>query len=349
MTMIKRRGVVSIFTTSPTVMTTTTRTAKMTTFVLFLLVGGVAIQSVVQAQECSPCYNGAEPTIDEDDDDDECIGLISASQTLFDGTNECRSSQLLNYQKGCCGDDDTSAPHGFCTLCPFGENYDPNIVVPNLDPNADDLTCLDLQNDPDYLDFLFQPGICSDTFLQRSATWCGCTTTTRQCTLCPDGSRPPKPQLVDPVYYNWNCDTFDFVSSFFNSEECIGLASQILEFDAAAYCGCPGVEPPNIKCALCPEGQEIIFPNLKLGSSKSFTCRELALSTWYIPTHSTCVRVLEGYLEQDYIAECCGVPSYNNNNNDSSSGNDSNYNHYYLSSSSFLGLVTMAIIEKMVH
>jgi hypothetical protein len=147
---------------------------------------------------------------------------------------------------------------------------------------------------------------------QRSASWCGCPNVERQCYLCPDGSKPPNPTLVDPVYYGWNCAAFDFVSSYFSEDECEGLVEDIYEFDAPSFCGCPNTSIPDV-CDFCPDGQELIKPDLRLGSSEAFTCRELALSTKYIPVLSTCIGVLTSYREKGYMEDCCGVPLWKQN------------------------------------
>mmetsp|Transcript_56421 Transcript_56421/g.85318 ORF Transcript_56421/g.85318 Transcript_56421/m.85318 type:complete len:319 (-) Transcript_56421:62-1018(-) len=274
-------------------------TRLLATFLTLILLNSFAVV-VVTAQTCQPCFGGIEASSDDDD----CADLVRTSLSLRAGTTECSASQLENFQSACC----SQSPRGFCTLCPDGGAFDAGRIVPNLDPEAGDITCADLNVDDNYLDYLFQPGVCFDTFKQRSAAWCGCNRVERECSLCPDGSRPPMPGLVDPVYYNWSCDAFDYVSSYFSVDECATLATDIFEFDAAAYCGCPGVPMPNI-CDLCPEGQEVIHPDQKLGSG-SFTCRELALSTWYIPAEGPCDKVKEGYTDKGFVDECCGVPNY---------------------------------------
>jgi hypothetical protein len=289
-----------------------------------------AIPVVTAQNTCQPCFGAVEPS-----DDADCADLISASRALPAGTPECSSSQLENFQSACCD----RSPRGFCTLCPDGSSFDAGRIVPSLDPKAGDLTCSDLNGDDGYLDYLFQPGICFDTFLQRSAAWCGCPGVERQCTLCPDGSRPPKPDIVDPVYYNWSCDAFDFVSSYFSAEECSTVATDIFEFDAAAFCECPDVPIPMV-CDLCPDGQEVVNPDQKLGSG-TFTCRELALSTWYIPSSEPCARVLTGYRDKGFVDECCGVPSYRLPNNGSGAS-------YYYSATAASPMLFMVLVVAAV-
>ncbi|KAL3895509.1 MAG: hypothetical protein SGARI_007428, partial [Bacillariaceae sp.] len=141
--------------------------------------------------QCQPCLRNS-AVIDEDG----CEDLLRETALLNAGTTDCLNSQLLNYQNGCCDE----APRS-CTICPNGSPYNPAAVVPSFDPHAGAITCADMNIDASYLDYIFEEGDCSDTLLQRSASWCGCQHVERSCFLCPDGSRPPNPNLVDPVYY----------------------------------------------------------------------------------------------------------------------------------------------------
>jgi hypothetical protein len=256
----------------------------------------------VESQPCQPCVNG-DAVIVPEDDDGTCADLIFYPKTtLAANTRECSASHLMNYQSFCCGE----APSGLCTICPDGAFFKANTVVPNFDPEGNDLTCADINADDSFLDFLFEAGSCDDTLLQRSAAWCGCPGVSRECSLCPDGSRPPQQERVDKVYYGWNCAAFDFVSTYFKSDECVNLAESVFEFDAASFCGCPDSPKPDI-CEFCPDGQELINAGIELGSG-AFTCEDIHLSTGFIPSIDPCVRVLTSYRELGYVDQCCGVP-----------------------------------------
>ena len=212
-------------------------------------------------------------------------------------TPECSAAQLGLFQNGCC----TKPPRDRCTLCPDGRSFIGGSVVPNFEPTSGDRSCADLNADESFLDYLFESGTCDDTLLRRSAAWCGCPGVSRQCSLCSNGQRPPNPGLIDPVYYGWDCDTFDFVSSYFSEDECGGLVDGILEFDAPSFCGCADAPIPNV-CDLCPSGQIIAKPDLYLGHNNRFTCRELALSTRFIPSDEPCARALSTHESNGWIS-----------------------------------------------
>jgi hypothetical protein len=256
------------------------------------------------AQSCDPCLGGGDDLTISVVVDESCQELLDETRSLLLGSDDCKNAQLRNYQNQCCGSSPLS--HSPCSLCPDGGTFDATKVVPNMfEPNGPSTTCADLNIDESFLDYLFEEGECSDTLLQRSASWCGCAESERQCYLCPDGSRPPNPALVDPVYYGWNCDAFDFVSSYLSESECYDLAINMFEFDAPSYCGCPDSPIPQV-CRLCPEGQEIVRPHYVLGNGE-FTCQQLALSTRYIPSEEPCQRVKTTYHGKGYVEYCCGT------------------------------------------
>jgi hypothetical protein len=258
----------------------------------------VARLSAASAQQgiyCDPCSNGETPSNDE-----ECLELVEDTEKMIARTPQCAALQLELYQTGCC----TKPPRDKCTLCPDGRSFDGSSVVPNFEPADGDVSCADLNADESFLDYLFESGTCDDTLLRRSAAWCGCPGVERQCSLCPNGERPPNPGLIDPVYYGWDCDTFDFVSSYFSKGECRGLVDSIFEFDAPSYCGCTDSPIPDV-CDLCPPGHIIANPDMYLGHNNRFTCRELALSTRYIPADEPCERVLSTHESNGYIGACC--------------------------------------------
>jgi hypothetical protein len=268
----------------------------LTTSTIFVLGVVPSIVWVSNGQVlCEPCGDGEIPS-----NEGRCPSLTRKSSSLMAQTPMCIEIQLELFQQGCC----EQPPRDRCTLCPDGSSFMGSSVVPNFSPNEGDFSCADLNSDVAYLDYLFESGVCDDTLLRRSASWCGCPGVQRTCSLCSNGERPPNPTLIDPVYYGWDCDTFDFVSSYFSEGECMGLVNSIFEFDAPSFCGCSNSQIPDV-CDLCPPGQMIANPNLPLGHNDKFTCRELALSTRYIPAEGPCERALSAHNSNGYISACC--------------------------------------------
>jgi hypothetical protein len=129
-------------------------------------------------------------------------------------------------------------------------------------------------------------GDCRDTFLQRSSAWCGCSDSSIECPLCPDGSVPEQSK-EENVLYGWNCHVFEYVHSLLSEAEC-HIASEILEFDATAFC-CPGVkEKPKI-CSFCPNGSVINPEKLILSGYGPLKCGEIEESLSFIPTEMACI------------------------------------------------------------
>jgi hypothetical protein len=244
---------------------------------------------------CEPCGNGEIPS-----DEGSCPDLSLKASGVTARTPMCAEIQLEMFQEGCC----KQPPRDRCTLCPDGRPFVGSSVVPNFRPSDEDLSCADLNADVAYLDYLFESGTCDDTLLRRSASWCGCPGVEQTCSLCPNGERPPNPGLVDRVYYGWDCDTFDFVSSYFSEGECNGLVDSIFEFDAPSFCGCSNAPIPAV-CDLCPPGQMIANPDLLLGHNDRFSCRELALSTRFIPAEGACERAISSHTSNGYVFACC--------------------------------------------
>ena len=279
----------------------TSRLSRMRVFCAVLssvVVPGVVVASVRMPTgeiSCEPCGHGEIPS-----DEGDCPELTRTSSSVIARTVECAEMQLELFQQGCC----KQPPSDRCTLCPDGSSFLGSSVIPNFSPSDGDFSCADLNSNVAYLDYLFESGVCADTLLRRSASWCGCPGVERTCSLCPNGERPPNPTLVDPVYYGWDCDTFDFVSSYFSIEECPGLVDSILEFDAPSFCGCRDVPIPHV-CDLCPPGHILSNPHLLLGHKETFTCRELALSTRFIPAEGPCDRARTAHESNGYVAACC--------------------------------------------
>ena len=159
--------------------------------------------------------------------------------------------------------------------------------------------------------YIFDSGDCSDTLLGRSASWCGCRNTYQTCSLCSDGvSKPQYLGRIDHVYYGWNCEVFEYIASMFNENECSRLFTEILEFDAESFCGCPNTNPdgPGV-CQLCDDGDEVLFPDLIVNDESDLSCNDIETSTRYIPSIEPCDKVRTSYAEDGTIGRCCGDPN----------------------------------------
>lgn len=185
---------------------------------------------------------------DDGNGDISCYDLYRQLENVYDNSSDkCKTIQLSAFQSKCC--DETYVPDNVCTLCPSGLPYKTGIVIPGSQGRRE-LTCADITTEASFLDYIINPGQCSDTFLQRSAAWCQCPGTSVECTLCPDGIAPPNPYKKERVLFGWDCKSFEYVTSLLSKSEC-SMASELLEFDAAAFC-CPNefVSPPGV-CSLC--------------------------------------------------------------------------------------------------
>jgi hypothetical protein len=260
------------------------------------------------AAQCSLCgiVNAlADTTVDDPNkgDDVTCSLLINALNGIDDGTLDCDNLQLAGFQTGCCGSN-LDIPSHTCTVCPDATTLPyPDIGIPGSQGRRD-LTCGELASEPSFFDYFTEVGDCRDTFLQRSAAWCKCPGVEIECTLCPDGKRPPNPEWMENVLYGWTCSSFEFVTALLSHQEC-PMASELFEFDAAAFC-CPNdVAPPGV-CSFCPSGQQVANPNRVISTTYgSLTCGEIDESLSLIPTEVSCNFARERFSDQ----ECCVASS----------------------------------------
>jgi hypothetical protein len=242
-------------------------------------------------------------------------GSFSSSSVYYNPTRIVPPFHPNTYYNGRDDDNDDEPPPALLTcqdLMTSTNDNDNNNNVNNDDHEEEEETT-DLLST--YLHYLYVPGQCQDTLLQRSAAWCGCHGYEEDCTLCGNGHRPTfLDDRIESVYYGWSCATFEYVASFFNEQECTTLATTILEFDAAAYCGCPGSIPPTV-CQLCDEdnNEESINADVLLqgDNGNNFTCHQLMESTRYIPTIETCDKVKASYQEDGSHDLCCGKKKKN--------------------------------------
>lgn len=250
---------------------------------------------------CNLCGNHSIPNdgLLHEKDGVSCRNLFEEITYSEGGTAECNRIQLAAFQTGCCNEQ--YIPDNVCSVCPDGSHYHTSVTVPGS-PQRRELTCADISSEASFLDFFNNPGDCSDTFLQRSAAWCQCPGHEIQCHLCPKGAAPTNLDKTEKVLYGWNCRSFQYISALLSKGEC-DVASQILEFDAAAFC-CEGVDAPNM-CDFCPAGQEIINPDKQIATQYGFVkCGEIEESLSMVPTVDSCAFVKRSFNS----GLCCGLP-----------------------------------------
>jgi hypothetical protein len=257
---------------------------------------------IAVASECTLCGDESIPdfTLSHEQDGISCRSLFNELTYVQEGSQECSSIQLTAFQTGCCSE--AYVPSKVCSLCPDGTPFRTGITVPGS-PGRRELTCQDLSSEASFLDFFTAPGECSDTFLRRSAAWCECPGVEVECTLCPDGSRPPNPYKTENVLYGWDCASFEYVTALLSSAEC-PLSNELLEFDASAFC-CPHVSPPPNVCSFCPNTQVLGDPEKLVhtgyGTRK---CGDIENSLSLVPTESSCSFAKE----QFHSDHCCVYP-----------------------------------------
>jgi len=257
----------------------------------FLSLVFILLVSEASSQQCSLC--GPDNQLPSDSLLRENNGLACSelfnrlnNGSIEEGSEDCKLIQLLSIQTGCCDSDTADVPK-VCSVCPDGGPYMLGVDIPGA-RGRPDMKCGDLEGDASFLDYMATPGDCSDTFLQRSAAWCGCAGTEVKCPLCPDGSRPPDPFKTEKVLYGWDCNVFEYIHSLLNDPEC-HMADEILEFDAAAFC-CPHTaDSPGI-CEFCPEGKTVTDPEKLISSEYGpLTCGDIEESMRLIPTARSCL------------------------------------------------------------
>jgi hypothetical protein len=255
--------------------------------VVIFVVFTVATATVSAQEQCSFCGPDNPFSLESwsrSGNDMDCPTLYdSLGENLLEGSEDCKQVQLLSFQTGCC--DSNSVPPTVCSVCPDGGSFLNDVEIPSA--GRAELKCADLTNDTSFLDYMEHRGDCSDTFLQRSAAWCGCAGTSIQCSLCPDGSKPPNPSKTEDVLYGWDCNVFEYIFALLSEAECHS-AAEILEFDAAAFC-CPHVaQSPNI-CQFCPDGTSIGDPDKIISSDYGpMKCGDIQESIELIPTEKSC-------------------------------------------------------------
>ena len=156
------------------------------------------------------------------------------------------------------------------------------------------LTCSYIGNAQDF----GHPMTCEDVQL-RFPYFCECPGALPTCTLCQLGELPPETDKEIPLL-GTTCKSVNDYASLRTVEDC---AEEIafLSFDASAYCGCTGFEPPAL-CEFCPESQLVTNPDLAPEGASGATCGDLEDFADFVTTANLCSAV------QAYAVVCCRDP-----------------------------------------
>jgi len=155
-----------------------------------------------------------------------------------------------------------------CTICPDGSDLPfPNrtIIEDFISPGS--TTCKEMEENNNIT--------CKSR--RRYASYCGCPNVEPPCTICPDGSAVPEPNLIIPFpdLANITCGMYDLlVTQVFDSDKCDEYQTML-----AAFCGCLDIEPECL--TMCADGsflaQEYIHVPLFVEDGKNVTCGDMQL------------------------------------------------------------------------
>jgi hypothetical protein len=228
--------------------------------------------------DCSICPEGS--TIEDSsaaflgDGGATCGVLESSANILTADSAECENyvTNLVNAQFAfsafCCSGVE---PPGTCSLCGEGGTItDENTSVLGLD---DGTTCGDISN---FALHLVNTTLCSE--YTQLAPLC-CDNADSSCNICPDGSPIGTPEKQ--VYLDSNetltCANIQvFLNLAVESEdECAEATGPDAEYSFAFYCGCEGVDAPDV-CSLCADDEQLKDPDMEVPGFYGATCANLA-------------------------------------------------------------------------
>lgn len=222
---------------------------------------------------------------------------VQAQITALDTTDDdtaCLDLQLTNYQIGCCA----KPPFLHCSICPDGSEKVRSNMIPIGSGN--DPTCAEGQFRENLFLAPFEIGTCEDTFLRRSAHYCGCQGVEQECTLCPNGESPERTDNELVFAFNTPCAGVEWIFSLFDEQSCTDVPLTY-GFDAAAFCECPGYEPEyDYDCTLCKEGDVVSDRSLVWSDTVfgSWSCGQAEDFAQYFLREGTCSSLLDAAREQ---------------------------------------------------
>ena len=282
-------------------------------FVLFFFLVAPPPSSLLVRGECEFCFQGSEV------EDLETATPIMGSNKIMNCVDlkasfeanggpessglTCTEWQLEGYQSGCC--DDVNVESG-CSLCPGGEDFQIGNQVPT--DGAAGLNPVDCEGWPFWPrshNGLFYPGKCSDTRMQRSAFYCGCTSSRQETWLCSDTQQKPNNPKRGDFYRREKCGETEFTYSLIKNGELSKEPKLEFGFDAEAWCECPGVTLQNdFECTFCKDGIKKDHGDLIFNENDDFiykpgeynyrrTCNQVEDYARYITTQASCDERLE--------------------------------------------------------
>ena len=176
--------------------------------------------------------------------------------SMFSKEDECSVLRAAAVQScGCSTKELAITPETrTCDLCP-GSSIEGVRLDQRIPTMSDELLCRNL------LDIRAVEGSKTCDAVSGFAYICGCTGTTPQCNLCPDGSSPSRPEAELKVgSATVTCAEYD-ESLWMNTKSTCPSAIQELQkgvgLDPISYCGCPNVEKPLFGCRPCRPGFKI--------------------------------------------------------------------------------------------
>jgi hypothetical protein len=263
-------------------------TVKLTTFLLFMLTARRLDRA--DSQACSFCADGKDEEgfryFVGDESASTCTELMDQWNQLdaLDSDPDCKDLQLYAFQIGCC----KNPPYRYCEICPDGSDFKSENRVEL--GNADNPTCGELEFRAASLVGVFKPGVCEDTFLRRSAIYCGCPNVQQECFLCPGGSEVGNAKREDKWLTMGDCAGNQYLFSTLTAEEC---NPDLFGIDLAGFCLCPDSPPPSEPvCELCPGG-EVENPKFLYDESKTdATCGQLEKFAVFITNTDRCDSLL---------------------------------------------------------
>jgi hypothetical protein len=243
--------------------------------------------SIVSTQACDLC-NGGELIPDGEFSliDTPCSEIAFEVSLLPPDQCQQASNGLLGFDAAalCC--ENVDRPNQ-CNLCSAREQLVPVRAVTT--EAYGQVTCAELQ---DAATLTTTSSACQSLQNEAGGACCIPRPASDICELtCPDGSTPPDPLKRDPVT-GYSCQDLALEFAKYSADECDkDVISSAIGFDAEAFC-CPRVNPPD-QCVICPQGEELIYPERVLFAYEGHSCSALSESLRHTLDFASCQSVVD--------------------------------------------------------